>query len=76
VGEVRRSIENIEAASVIAYMLAKGEKMLNIAPEIDRELILEPLGCFVVITPSIITMAMPGMSPTENAPRASVATEP
>jgi malonate-semialdehyde dehydrogenase (acetylating)/methylmalonate-semialdehyde dehydrogenase len=51
VGEVRRSIENIEAAAAIAYTLAKGEKMLNIAPDIDQELIREPLGCFAVITP-------------------------
>jgi malonate-semialdehyde dehydrogenase (acetylating)/methylmalonate-semialdehyde dehydrogenase len=25
--------------------------MLNIAPDIDQELIREPLGCFAVITP-------------------------
>ncbi|MCS6784514.1 MAG: aldehyde dehydrogenase family protein [Candidatus Caldarchaeum sp.] len=51
VGEVRRSLENIEAAASLAYTLAKGEKMVNISPDIDQELIREPLGCFAVITP-------------------------
>ncbi|MEM1936636.1 MAG: aldehyde dehydrogenase family protein [Candidatus Caldarchaeum sp.] len=51
VGEVRRSLENVEAAAAIAYTLAKGEKMVNISPDIDQELIREPLGCFAVITP-------------------------
>lgn len=51
VGEVRRSLENVEAAAAIAYTLAKGENMINISPEIDQELIREPLGCFAIITP-------------------------
>lgn len=33
--EVRRSLENVEAAAAVAYTLAKGEKMVNISPEID-----------------------------------------
>ncbi|MCS6768975.1 MAG: aldehyde dehydrogenase family protein [Candidatus Caldarchaeum sp.] len=51
VAEVRRSLENVEAAAAIAYTLAKGENMINISPGIDQELIREPLGCFAVITP-------------------------
>ena len=51
VGEVKRSLENVEAAASLAYTLAKGEKMVNISPDIDQELIREPLGCFAVITP-------------------------
>ncbi|MEM4269809.1 MAG: aldehyde dehydrogenase family protein, partial [Candidatus Caldarchaeum sp.] len=51
VGEVKRSIENVESAAALAYTLAKGEKMVNISPDIDQELIREPLGCFAVITP-------------------------
>ncbi|MCS7133247.1 MAG: aldehyde dehydrogenase family protein [Candidatus Caldarchaeum sp.] len=51
VGEVRRSLENVEAAAALAYTLAKGEKMVNVSPEIDQELIREPLGVFAIITP-------------------------
>ncbi|GBC69108.1 Methylmalonate semialdehyde dehydrogenase [acylating] [archaeon HR01] len=51
VAEVKRSIENVEAAAALAYTLAKGEKMVNVSPDIDQELIREPLGCFAVITP-------------------------
>jgi len=51
IAEVRRSLENIEAAIAVAYTLAKGEKMVNVSPDIDQELIREPLGCFAIITP-------------------------
>ncbi|MEM1946780.1 MAG: aldehyde dehydrogenase family protein [Candidatus Caldarchaeum sp.] len=51
VGEVRRSLENVEAAAALAYTLAKGENMTNVSPDIDQELIREPLGCFAIITP-------------------------
>ncbi len=51
VAEVKRSIENVESAAALAYTLAKGEKMVNVSPDIDQELIREPLGCFAIITP-------------------------
>ncbi len=50
-GEVRRSIENVESAAALAYTYAKGENMLNVSPDVDQTLIREPLGVFAIITP-------------------------
>ncbi|MEM1944893.1 MAG: aldehyde dehydrogenase family protein [Nitrososphaerota archaeon] len=55
-GEVKRSLENIEAAAAIAYTLAKGEKMMDISPDVDQELLRAPLGCFAIVTPFNIPM--------------------
>jgi len=52
VGEVKRALENIEAAVSIAYTLSKGELMINIETGIiDEYLIREPLGAFAILTP-------------------------
>jgi malonate-semialdehyde dehydrogenase (acetylating)/methylmalonate-semialdehyde dehydrogenase len=52
VGEIKRTLENIEAAASIAYTLAKGELMINIETGIiDEYLIREPLGAFAILTP-------------------------
>lgn len=50
-GEMRRLIENVETAISIAYTLAKGEHMDQIAMGIDETLIREPLGVFGIIGP-------------------------
>jgi malonate-semialdehyde dehydrogenase (acetylating)/methylmalonate-semialdehyde dehydrogenase len=50
-GDVRRAIENVEAAIGAAYTLMKGEKLDQIASGVDEETVKEPLGVFAVICP-------------------------
>ncbi len=50
-GDMRRTIENVEAAISAAYTLAKGEYMQNIAEGIDEYMVREPLGVFAIVTP-------------------------
>ena len=54
-GSVRRSIENIESACSAAYgMAARNEHIDNLANGIDMWLTWEPLGPFLIVTPSNI----------------------
>ena len=50
-GETRRLVENVEAGCAVAYTLAKGEHLDQIASGVDETLIREPLGSFGVIGP-------------------------
>lgn len=50
-GETRRLVENVEAGCAVAYTLAKGEHLDQIASGIDETLVREPLGPFCVIGP-------------------------
>jgi len=50
-GETRRLVENVEAGCAVAYTLAKGEHLDQIASGMDETLIREPLGPFCVIGP-------------------------
>lgn len=50
-GETRRLVENVEAGCAVAYTLAKGEHLDQIASGVDETLIREPLGTFAVIGP-------------------------
>lgn len=58
-GDLRRTIENVEAAIAIAYTLAKGEYQQEIARDIDEILIREPLGPFAIITPYNFPVMIP-----------------
>ncbi|MEN8243846.1 MAG: aldehyde dehydrogenase family protein [Thermodesulfobacteriota bacterium] len=56
-GSVRRCIENIESACSAAYgMAARNEHIDNLANGIDMWLTWEPLGPFLIVTPSNIPM--------------------
>jgi malonate-semialdehyde dehydrogenase (acetylating)/methylmalonate-semialdehyde dehydrogenase len=56
-GSVRRVIENIESASAAVYGLPKlNEHIDQLATGIDEWLTWEPLGVFLIITPSNIPM--------------------
>jgi len=50
-GDIRRTIENIEAAISAGYTLSKGEHLDQVAEGIDEETVKEPLGVFAVICP-------------------------
>jgi malonate-semialdehyde dehydrogenase (acetylating) / methylmalonate-semialdehyde dehydrogenase len=56
-GSVRRCIENIESACSAAYgMAARNEHIDNLANGIDMWLTWEPMGPFLIVTPSNIPM--------------------
>jgi malonate-semialdehyde dehydrogenase (acetylating)/methylmalonate-semialdehyde dehydrogenase len=50
-GETRRLVENVEVGCAVAYTLAKGEHLDQIASGMDSTLIREPLGPFAVVGP-------------------------
>lgn len=58
-GDIRRAIENIEAAISMLLTIAKGEIQYNIAEGIDEELVFEPLGVFNIITPYNFPIMIP-----------------
>jgi malonate-semialdehyde dehydrogenase (acetylating)/methylmalonate-semialdehyde dehydrogenase len=58
-GEVRRTIENVEAAIATAYTLAKGEALDQVAEGIDEQMVKEPLGVFAVISPFNFPLMVP-----------------
>ena len=58
-GDVRRTIENIEAAIAIAYTLAKGSNIDQIASGIDTQVNKEPLGAFAIICPFNFPLMIP-----------------
>lgn len=50
-GETRRLVENVEVGCAVAYTLAKGEHLDQIATGVDETLVREPLGSFAVVGP-------------------------
>lgn len=50
-GETRRLVENVEVGCAVAYTLAKGEHLDQVASGVDETLIREPLGSFAVLGP-------------------------
>ena len=56
-GSVRRCIENIESACSAAYgLVSRNEHLDNLARGIDMWLTWEPMGVFLIVTPSNIPM--------------------
>jgi malonate-semialdehyde dehydrogenase (acetylating)/methylmalonate-semialdehyde dehydrogenase len=58
-GDVRRTIENVEAAIGAAYTLMKGEKLDQVASGVDEETVKEPLGVFGIICPFNFPVMVP-----------------
>jgi len=58
-GDLRRTIENVEAAISALYSIAKGEFQQEIARGIDEVMMREPLGVFAVITPYNFPIMIP-----------------
>lgn len=50
-GETRRLVENVEVGCSVAYTLAKGEHLDQVASGVDETLVREPLGVFAVVGP-------------------------
>ncbi|MHB8565575.1 MAG: CoA-acylating methylmalonate-semialdehyde dehydrogenase [Nitrososphaerales archaeon] len=58
-GDVRRAIDNIDSAISVAYTLAKGDTIDQIATDIDESMVKEPLGVFSVICPFNFPLMIP-----------------
>jgi malonate-semialdehyde dehydrogenase (acetylating)/methylmalonate-semialdehyde dehydrogenase len=58
-GDIRRTIENVEAGIASAYTLLKGEHMDQIAAGIDEGTIKEPLGVFAIVCPFNFPVMVP-----------------
>ncbi|MHB1909141.1 MAG: aldehyde dehydrogenase family protein [Nitrososphaerales archaeon] len=58
-GDIRRAIDNIDSAISVAYTLAKGENLDQIAEGIDEFLVKEPLGVFGIICPFNFPVMIP-----------------
>uniref|UniRef100_A0A7C2VLW7 CoA-acylating methylmalonate-semialdehyde dehydrogenase n=1 Tax=Ignisphaera aggregans TaxID=334771 RepID=A0A7C2VLW7_9CREN len=58
-GDLRRTIENVEAAISAIYTLSKGEVQRDIARGIDEVLLREPLGVFAVVSPYNFPIMIP-----------------
>lgn len=58
-GDVRRTVENVEAAISAAYTLMKGEHLDQVAKGIDEETIKEPLGVFAIVCPFNFPLMVP-----------------
>jgi malonate-semialdehyde dehydrogenase (acetylating) / methylmalonate-semialdehyde dehydrogenase len=58
-GELKRSIENVDVAIAVAYTLAKGDTLDQIATGIDVSMSKEPLGVFTVVCPFNFPLMVP-----------------
>jgi malonate-semialdehyde dehydrogenase (acetylating)/methylmalonate-semialdehyde dehydrogenase len=58
-GDIRRTIENIEAAISAGYTLLKGEHLDQVAQGIDEATVKEPLGVFGIICPFNFPIMVP-----------------
>ena len=58
-GDVKRTIENVEAAISVAYTLAKGYNIDQIAEGIDEQTTKEPLGVFAIVCPFNFPLMIP-----------------
>jgi malonate-semialdehyde dehydrogenase (acetylating)/methylmalonate-semialdehyde dehydrogenase len=58
-GDVRRTIDNLEAAIAAGYTLLKGDHLDQIAPDIDEGTVKEPLGVFGIICPFNFPLMVP-----------------
>jgi malonate-semialdehyde dehydrogenase (acetylating) / methylmalonate-semialdehyde dehydrogenase len=58
-GDVRRAIDNIDSAIAVAYTLAKGETIDQIAQDIDESMVREPLGVFSIVCPFNFPLMIP-----------------
>lgn len=58
-GDVRRAIDNVEAAIAAAYTLMKGEHLDQVSQGIDEGTVKEPLGVFAIICPFNFPIMIP-----------------
>ena len=58
-GDVRRTVDNLEAAIAAGYTLLKGEHLDQVAPDIDEGTVKEPLGVFGIICPFNFPLMVP-----------------
>jgi malonate-semialdehyde dehydrogenase (acetylating) / methylmalonate-semialdehyde dehydrogenase len=58
-GDLRRTIENVEAAIAVALSLAKGSGLDQVSKGVDVQMSKEPLGAFAIICPFNFPLMIP-----------------
>jgi malonate-semialdehyde dehydrogenase (acetylating)/methylmalonate-semialdehyde dehydrogenase len=58
-GDIRRTIDNVEAAISASFTLLKGDRLDQVSEGIDEETVKEPLGVFGVICPFNFPIMVP-----------------
>lgn len=58
-GDLKRTVENVEAAISVAYTLAKGTTLDQISKGVDVAMYKEPLGVFTVVCPFNFPLMVP-----------------
>ena len=58
-GDVRRTVENVEAAIAVGYSLSKGSNLDQIAKGIDTQTTKDPLGVFAIVCPFNFPLMIP-----------------
>jgi len=58
-GDLRRAIDNIDAAIAVAYTISKGEAVDQIAAGVDESVVKEPLGVFTIVCPFNFPLMIP-----------------
>ncbi len=58
-GDIRRAVDNVEAAIAVAYSLMKGEHLDEISQGIDEGTVKEPLGVFAIVCPFNFPIMIP-----------------
>jgi malonate-semialdehyde dehydrogenase (acetylating)/methylmalonate-semialdehyde dehydrogenase len=58
-GDMNRTLENIDSAIAVAYTLAKGETLDEIASGVDEAMVKEPLGVFGIVCPFNFPILIP-----------------
>ena len=58
-GDVKRTIENVDAAISVAYTLAKGSNIDQVSRGVDTQVTKEPLGVFAIVCPFNFPLMIP-----------------
>lgn len=58
-GDVKRTVENVDAAISVAYSLAKGSNLDQISRGVDTQMSKEPLGAFAIVCPFNFPLMIP-----------------
>lgn len=58
-GDLKRTIENVDAAISVAYSLAKGSNIDQISSGVDEQMSKEPLGAFAIVCPFNFPLMIP-----------------
>jgi malonate-semialdehyde dehydrogenase (acetylating)/methylmalonate-semialdehyde dehydrogenase len=58
-GDLKRTVENVDAAISVAYTLAKGSNLDQVSEGVDAQMSKEPLGAFAIVCPFNFPLMVP-----------------